>query len=438
MKKLLLWSLTALTISTCVTACDLEESISIVNDILEEKDLQQEKQMESSAASEESAEAPVEEEPSASLTEDFSEFPTDAAITPERAYAAYENIIKEYQSACAVESSEWFAHKSEYLSKYPDVSSYILDNYHTPFYDDESGRIIPYEIAYMYFDVDQNGIPELFMIEGFHEANVFAVFTFDGNQAVDLKLAQPEEYDTYLFYTDGIIQVVGGLANGYKARYFVLEPDGYTVRPVVLTEEEVKVRLERQVLISNDKFTILAKDIPAENHFSNSEINEYIENAAYFLTSDYDGNGTEESFLIMGTFDGVAGYMDAEILFLDSNGTMIQVCDTAPQGDSLYGYLNPRNGKLEGNETNDYLIPAGNARFLAWEVSAYGSASTSLIFGVRDGKPYELDISGEYMGFHQDEAGRYVAVTSDFSKGYHDYIEQVFAFDEETKQFILQ
>ena len=436
MKKLLLWSLTVLTISTCVTACDLEESISIVNDILEEKDLQQEKQMESSAASEESAEAPAEEEPSASLTEDFSEFPTDAAITPERAYAAYENIIKEYQSACAVESSEWFAHKSEYLSKYPDVSSYILDNYHTPFHDEGYGGDIPYEIAYMYFDVDQNGIPELFMIEGFHEANIFAIFTFDGNQAVDLNLAQSEEFSNYSVYTDGTIYVFDGPLNGYESHYFLLEPDGYTVKPIVLSREEQV--LKQGVLITLDDFIILAKDIPVENHFSNSEIDEHIKNAAYFLTSDYDGNGTEESFLIMGTFDGVAGYMDAEILFLDSNGTMIQVCDTATQGDSLYGYLNPRNGKLEGNETNDYLIPAGNARFLAWEVSAYGSASTSLIFGVRDGKPYELDISGEYMGFHQDEAGRYVAVTSDFSKGYHDYIEQVFAFDEETKQFILQ
>ena len=113
MKKLLLWSLTVLTISTCVTACNLEESISIVNDILEERNLQQEKQAESSAASEESAEAPAEEEPSASSTEEFSESSTDAAITPERAYAAYENIIKEYQSACAVESSVWVAHKSE-------------------------------------------------------------------------------------------------------------------------------------------------------------------------------------------------------------------------------------------------------------------------------------------------------------------------------------
>ncbi len=436
MKKLLLWSLTVLTISTCVTACNLEESISIVNDILEERNLQQEKQAESSAASEESAEAPAEEEPSASSTEEFSESSTDAAITPERAYAAYENIIKEYQSACAVESSEWFAHKSEYLNQYPDVSSYILDNYHTPFHDDGYGSDIPYEIAYMYFDVDQNGIPELFMIEGFHEANIFAIYTFDGTQAVDLNLVQSEEFSNYSVYTDGSICVFSSSLNGYESHYFLLEPDGYTVKPIVLSREEQV--LKQGVLITNDDFIIFAKDIPAENHFSGSEINEYIENAAYFLASDYDGNGTEESFLITGTFDGVAGYMDAEILFLDSNGAMIRVCDTTSQGDSLYGYLNARNGKLEGNETDDYLIPAGNSRFLVWEVSAYGSASTSLIFGVRDGKPYELDISGKYMGFHQDEAGRYVAVISDFSKGYHDYIERIFVFDEETKQFILQ
>lgn len=160
------------------------------------------------------------------------------------------------------------------------------------------------------------------------------------------------------------------------------------------------------------------------------------EKSAYFLPADFDGDGVQEAFGITGTFDGQMGYYDTKIYFVDSLGNISCVRETTQQGSRLYGYLLPQVPELTG-KTDDFFLSAASSKFIVWEVSAYGSGSLSIILGVRDGKAYEPEISEQYMSFKQNESGEFVGLTSDFSEGFHDYIEHTFFFDEINGQFVL-
>lgn len=147
-----------------------------------------------------------------------------------------------------------------------------------------------------------------------------------------------------------------------------------------------------------------------------------------FLPTDYDGDGTEEAIGITGIFDGQMGYYDAKIYYISAKGEISCVRSTTKFGDSLYGYLNDRSGQP--------LLAASSQQFLVWEVSAYGSGSSSIIIGVRDGQAYEPDISEVYMNFGLDESGQFVGWTSGSTNGGRDYFAHPFIFDESSGQFI--
>ena len=164
------------------------------------------------------------------------------------------------------------------------------------------------------------------------------------------------------------------------------------------------------------------------------------ETSVYFLPADYDGDGTEEAFAITGTFDGEMMYNNAKIYFINAKGNVSCVCEQTYGGEPLYGYLHEgvTNNYFSTHTNNDYLLKAATSKFIVWEVSAYGSGSISIILGVKDGMAYEPDISNHYMDFGVNDANQFVGYSSDFSKGFHDYIEHIFIFDENLGQFILQ
>lgn len=161
------------------------------------------------------------------------------------------------------------------------------------------------------------------------------------------------------------------------------------------------------------------------------------ENSAYFLPADFDGDGVQEAFGITGAFDGQMGYYDTKIYFVDSLRNISCVRETTQQGSRLYGYLLSQVPEST-NKTDDFFLSVATSKFIVWEVSAYGSGSLSIILGVRDGKAYEPEISEQYMLFKQNELGEFVGLTSDFSKGFHDYIKHTFLFDKVNGQFVLK
>lgn len=207
-----------------------------------------------------------------------------------------------------------------------------------------------------------------------------------------------------------------------------------------LDDESAKKILE---LLTENGFIIQGfKSTPSVDIFSVWEnyANSIDETSVYFLPADYDGDGIEEAFAVTGTPDGEIGYYNTKIYFISSEGNISCVCERTYSGDSLYGYLHNDSTTVYRftHTTNDYLLEAASSKFIVWEVSAYGSGTTSIILGVKDGMAYEPDISNFYMDFGLNEANQFAGYSSDFSEGFHDYIEHIFVFDEISKQFILQ
>ncbi len=158
------------------------------------------------------------------------------------------------------------------------------------------------------------------------------------------------------------------------------------------------------------------------------------EEEAYFLPADYDGDGRKEAFGFTGTFDGQKGYDGVKIYYISAVGEVECVRSRTEYGEPLYGYLltQPAGGTEEGE---NYFLSASGHRFLVWEISAYGSGSSSVILGVKDGKAYEPSISERYMTFQQTGPAEFTGLVSDFSEGGHAYREQRFAYEKSTGEF---
>ena len=139
-----------------------------------------------------------------------------------------------------------------------------------------------------------------------------------------------------------------------------------------------------------------------------------------FVYDDFDADGTYEAFAITATDytpDFVDEFNGVSIWYVNSEGTVSWM------GTPEYGYFYG-------------VIDTGSQKFISWERIA-GSAGRSFIYGVRNQVPYEPQISQRCDFFHQED-GKIFSYRSDFSAGYHDYIEITYGFNESTGEFYEQ
>ena len=136
-----------------------------------------------------------------------------------------------------------------------------------------------------------------------------------------------------------------------------------------------------------------------------------------FVYDDFDADGTYEAFAITATEYTAREFYGVSIWYVNSEGTVSWV--GTPEYGSFYG-----------------VIDTGSQKFISWERIA-GSAGRSFIYGVRNQVPYEPQIS-QRCDFFQQEDGKIVSYRSDFSPGYHDYIEITYGFNESTGEFYEQ
>ena len=149
------------------------------------------------------------------------------------------------------------------------------------------------------------------------------------------------------------------------------------------------------------------------------------ENEILFLEADNDCDGLLEVFAVTaGEYDADMGfYFNAKIYFINSNGKMNSVCDTAPDGSPLYGY-----------PTEAMLSPDGGDGFFVWNL-ATGTSNYSLVWGVKDDRFYETNISGQYCEVSLDDGRGFTAYQLDYSQGYRDYVAYRLNYDSSTHAF---
>ena len=140
---------------------------------------------------------------------------------------------------------------------------------------------------------------------------------------------------------------------------------------------------------------------------------------------DYDGDGADEAFVVLGGDDEFGGYLPEKIWFISSEGKTELMRDDF-RGLSLY------------TETDGFYMDWAkeNKGFFYGDCGGYGSGWTTFIFSVKDGKPYELDVSMNTEGFYQDKdkPGEFYTLTDNFDNG-HAYLRTELIYDSKTGQF---
>ncbi|MCD7846114.1 MAG: hypothetical protein LUG57_09785 [Oscillospiraceae bacterium] len=191
-------------------------------------------------------------------------------------------------------------------------------------------------------------------------------------------------------------------------RIYALAGAEYYDHIIVLDESDI-----------NEKYSSVSSNVMTEDEFQSFLSDEII---LYYLYTDYDEDGLNEVFVITGSADDylTGYYINVNIYFQSSDGEITEL-----QSDT-YGYLRGEN-----------YLDTGNGKFLVWEVSAGGSGSSSLIYGVKNGQIYEPALSGSVMNFDfvYESTNTYCGITSDWSNGYHDYTEHVFLYNSDTGEF---
>ncbi len=177
----------------------------------------------------------------------------------------------------------------------------------------------------------------------------------------------------------------------------------------------------------------LKKDQTDEEQLLEAFINKVGEDYLFFLPSDYDDDGVLEAFGITGNPADDWGIHDkVNIWFISSD------CKCTKVKSNTYGWL---------GET----ITVSNGSFITWDVNAGGSGTSTLIYGCKNGKLFEPNVSGKYDGFVDRTMRNRYSDGSDFDIlncdyiGYDDYFKTggghvwepvAFEYNADTREFI--
>lgn len=199
---------------------------------------------------------------------------------------AYNEILNKYKEACSVDESEWANNLDFYNTKYKDLNTDILNEYHiAEHYDDITEGDIPILLGYRYYDIDGNGVPELLLAWYGSEIVCFDIFAFDGDRAIKL-FADNDWYTSYCFFTNGIIEKISD-----DIEYYRFSASGYEIESVKdVNHDEL---LKYQLGDTGDDWTIFAEDIVSKETENKLEKSIDVNEVAKLIENYYDQlNGT--------------------------------------------------------------------------------------------------------------------------------------------------
>ena len=179
-------------------------------------------------------------------------------------------------------------------------------------------------------------------------------------------------------------------------------------------EEEAEKTAKEEAYQGGDSLSIEELDAIAKG----------LGNVCASTCADFDYDGVFEEFAATGQQDEMGGYLLDAVWFIAGDGTVTKV-GTDFKGLSMY-------------EANDYYMdwPDQKKGFFYADCGGYGSGWLTFVYGVKDKKPYELDVSMKIQGFYQDEPGVFTTTTDDFTE-YHKYLVTKLTYDEASQQFTV-
>ena len=293
-------------------------------------------------------------------------------------------------------------------------------------------------VYYAFYDVDENKIPELFIGSGYDTDHISECDIFTWSEGEIYRLAEAGYRGNIAAYDNGVISSTSGNALIRGWSFHKISADGHTL--VLLDslgkddmlyfngidEDQQITKDEYDTIINkytNQPISLIWKELTATTN-QNSNVEQELRDMLKKTTSDpiysfaygdYDADGIYEAFVVTGT-EGEWGIENCAVWFVSKVTGVMKLLDNPP-----------------GNPMD--VIDTGKYKFFVWSKHAGGSGGVSLVYGVKDGRPYELLVSGNVDGFCKNQEGKYQAIRHDFSQGYHDFIPYYFYFDEGTREF---
>ena len=133
--------------------------------------------------------------------------------------------------------------------------------------------------------------------------------------------------------------------------------------------------------------------------------------------ADYDGNGNQEAFFVIGKNEGYG----IQTFFISSEG---QITKMEELEWSLYD-------SDDGN-----IRYAGGKGFFWADMGAFGSGWISVLYSVKNDTPYILQLSGHLQGFYQEGAMFYTTENEFLPEGGHIYPTMELLYDSNTQEFV--
>ena len=145
-------------------------------------------------------------------------------------------------------------------------------------------------------------------------------------------------------------------------------------------------------------------------------------NIALWNYADYDGDGLKEAFALTVMGEVLFTHTVDNVYFIDAYGTLTQLWNPTAQSYSKSADGNCRS--CEGK------------CFFWFDYSGITLVNNTLVYGVRDGQPYKLDVCGDLNGFYQDENGTFYTTETGFnlSRGIHSTYYELL-YDPVAQQF---
>lgn len=132
--------------------------------------------------------------------------------------------------------------------------------------------------------------------------------------------------------------------------------------------------------------------------------------------ADFDGDGSNEAFAVITNADETI----AGVVFVDSYGRAMVM-------------ENSLEWMLYASENGNLIMHEGKGFFWA-DMGAGGSGWKTMVYSVKNGMPYKLDISDQLQGFYEDK-GRIYTTEDEFTDKGHIYNSIELIYDSKTQQF---
>ena len=145
-------------------------------------------------------------------------------------------------------------------------------------------------------------------------------------------------------------------------------------------------------------------------------------NVALWEYADYDGDGLSEAFALTVMGETFFTHTIDEVYFIDAFGNLTKLYDPTAQS-----YSESRDGNRRS---------CGGKQFFWFDYSGITLVNNTLVYGVRNGQAYQLDVCGDLNGYYQDEQGTFYTTETqfDFSSGLHS-AQYELLYDADAQQF---